>query len=153
MSFLASPELLALLEAAKEAPHADGPRLVLADWLEDQGATTRAEFIRLQLQLAPGASLDPASGPSRKGSNQDPSTTGSCNQEEGTATMSEEPAPLPHKKRQRRRQIKKVRQKLALERAGWSRWMPRLKRAFHTIEKLDRRITQLERQIARLTNP
>jgi uncharacterized protein (TIGR02996 family) len=33
-------------------PHDDSPRLVYADWLEEQGECDRAEFIRLQIQLA-----------------------------------------------------------------------------------------------------
>lgn len=53
----------------------------------------------------------------------------------------------------RRRQLKKLRQRLAQERIAWSRWMPRLKRAFHAVEKIDRRICRLERQIARMNNP
>jgi uncharacterized protein (TIGR02996 family) len=44
--------LLSLLQLAKEAPHDDGPRLVLADWLEDQGDGPRAQFVRLQCRLA-----------------------------------------------------------------------------------------------------
>jgi uncharacterized protein (TIGR02996 family) len=46
------PQVQALLQAAKEAPEADTPRLVLADWLEDHGDPDRAEFIRLQLRHA-----------------------------------------------------------------------------------------------------
>ncbi len=53
------PEVLALLDAAKEKPEDDGPRLVLSDWLEEHGDVIRAEFLRLQLLLAPGSSLDP----------------------------------------------------------------------------------------------
>jgi uncharacterized protein (TIGR02996 family) len=47
-----SPELLALLHAAKEQPDDDTPRLVLADWLEEHGDDDRAAFIRVQLALA-----------------------------------------------------------------------------------------------------
>jgi uncharacterized protein (TIGR02996 family) len=46
------PQLLALLRRCKEAPGEDGPRLVLADWLEDSGDAARAGFIRLQCRLA-----------------------------------------------------------------------------------------------------
>ena len=67
--------------------------------------------------------------------------------------MSDETRPPLDEKRERRRRIQKLRQRLARERAAWSRWMPRLKRAFHSVEKLDRRICRLERQIAKLTNP
>src|SRR5262245_3966446 len=47
-------ELLGLLQAAKQQPEEDAPRLVLADWLEDHGDATdiaRAEFIRLQVHM------------------------------------------------------------------------------------------------------
>jgi uncharacterized protein (TIGR02996 family) len=40
----------AFLQAILETPEEDGPRLVFADWLEDQGDTDRAEFIRLRIQ-------------------------------------------------------------------------------------------------------
>ena len=46
------PQLLALLKAARLAPHDDTPRLVLADWLEEHGDPARAEFLRLQILLA-----------------------------------------------------------------------------------------------------
>ena len=51
----AHPQLLALLEAARLEPHDDAPRLVLADWLDEHGEDARAEFVRGQLRLAPGA--------------------------------------------------------------------------------------------------
>jgi uncharacterized protein (TIGR02996 family) len=41
-----------LLAAILEAPDDDAPRLVYADWLEEQGDADRAEFIRLQCRLA-----------------------------------------------------------------------------------------------------
>ncbi len=41
----------AFLQAIREAPDDDVPRLVYADWLEDQGEAARAEFIRLQIDL------------------------------------------------------------------------------------------------------
>lgn len=43
-----------LLSAIREAPADDLPRLVYADWLEDQGRHERGELIRLQLALARG---------------------------------------------------------------------------------------------------
>jgi uncharacterized protein (TIGR02996 family) len=46
------PELQALLQACKDEPDEDAPRLVLADWLEEHGQPDRAEFVRLQLRLA-----------------------------------------------------------------------------------------------------
>jgi uncharacterized protein (TIGR02996 family) len=46
----------AFREAILDEPHADGPRLVYADWLEDHAATddgrARAELIRVQCRLA-----------------------------------------------------------------------------------------------------
>ena len=41
-----------LLATVLACPEEDGPRLVLADWLEEQGDTERAEFIRVQCALA-----------------------------------------------------------------------------------------------------
>jgi uncharacterized protein (TIGR02996 family) len=42
----------AFLQSICEAAGDDGPRLVYADWLEDNGQPQRAEFIRLQCRLA-----------------------------------------------------------------------------------------------------
>src|SRR5690242_7376421 len=58
---LNDPRLASLLAAAKLCPEEDGPRLVLADWLDDRGDPARAEFVRLQLRLAPG-SIKPDEG-------------------------------------------------------------------------------------------
>jgi uncharacterized protein (TIGR02996 family) len=41
-----------LLEAIREVPEDDAPRLVYADWLDENGQPERAEFIRLQCRLA-----------------------------------------------------------------------------------------------------
>jgi uncharacterized protein (TIGR02996 family) len=46
------PELQALLQACKDEPDDDAPRLVLSDWLEEHGQADRAEFVRLQVRLA-----------------------------------------------------------------------------------------------------
>jgi uncharacterized protein (TIGR02996 family) len=43
-------------------PEDDTPRLVFADWLEEHGAPERAEFIRLQCQLARMSEGDPDRG-------------------------------------------------------------------------------------------
>lgn len=43
----------ALITAILDAPDDDLPRLVLADWLDEHGENDRAEFIRLQIELAP----------------------------------------------------------------------------------------------------
>jgi uncharacterized protein (TIGR02996 family) len=42
----------AFLQAICEAPEDDTPRLVYADWLDDHGQPERAEFIRVQVELA-----------------------------------------------------------------------------------------------------
>jgi uncharacterized protein (TIGR02996 family) len=42
----------AFLEAICETPDDDTPRLVYADWLEENGDSDRAEFIRVQCELA-----------------------------------------------------------------------------------------------------
>src|SRR4051794_8966487 len=41
-----------LLRAVLDDPDDDAPRLVYADWLDDHGAHDRAEFIRVQIELA-----------------------------------------------------------------------------------------------------
>ena len=43
---------LALLRAVCESPDDDTPRLVLADWLEENGEPERAEFIRIGVEIA-----------------------------------------------------------------------------------------------------
>jgi uncharacterized protein (TIGR02996 family) len=42
----------AFLQAIMETPDDDTPRLIYADWLEDNGDKERAEFIQLQCQIA-----------------------------------------------------------------------------------------------------
>src|SRR4051794_533693 len=49
----------AFLRAICAAPDDDGPRLVYADWLDEQGDADRAEFIRLQCALAADATDSP----------------------------------------------------------------------------------------------
>ncbi|HKB04124.1 MAG TPA: TIGR02996 domain-containing protein [Gemmataceae bacterium] len=48
----------ALIAAIRAAQDDDAPRLVYADWLEEHGQPERAEFIRLQCELARGDSPD-----------------------------------------------------------------------------------------------
>lgn len=51
-------EIRAFLRAIAEAPEDDLPRLVFADWLDEHGRGKRAEFIRVEVELAstrPGA--------------------------------------------------------------------------------------------------
>ena len=47
-----NPDELALLAGVAAHPDADLPRLVYADWLEERGFDRRAEFIRLQCDIA-----------------------------------------------------------------------------------------------------
>src|SRR3954451_8316779 len=42
----------AFLRAICENPDDDTPRLVFADWLQEHGDEARAEFIRLQIEIA-----------------------------------------------------------------------------------------------------
>jgi uncharacterized protein (TIGR02996 family) len=49
---LPHPELLGLLRACKEEPNNDAPRLILADWLDEHGDTTRGRLVRLQCLAA-----------------------------------------------------------------------------------------------------
>jgi uncharacterized protein (TIGR02996 family) len=49
----------AFLRAIIENPDDDAPRLIYADWLDEQGQSERAEFIRVQCQLARMAEEDP----------------------------------------------------------------------------------------------
>src|SRR5947209_10402598 len=53
---MAAAEFLRLI---RTDPDADGPRLVYADWLEDQGHAARAEFIRVQCAVAALPADDP----------------------------------------------------------------------------------------------
>lgn len=50
---MSSSQLQGLLAACKDDPTSDEPRLILADWFEEQGEADRAEFIRLQLREGP----------------------------------------------------------------------------------------------------
>ena len=55
--------------------------------------------------------------------------------------------PRPFAEPQRNQRRMKLEANLASERGSLSRWMVRLKRAFHAMEKLQRRIARLERQL------
>lgn len=48
----ASPELKALLKRCRDAPADDMPRLVLADWLDENEESDRATFVRVQIALS-----------------------------------------------------------------------------------------------------
>jgi len=45
-------EMIAFLRPIAEGPDDDAARLVFSDWLDDHGHHERAEFIRLQVELA-----------------------------------------------------------------------------------------------------
>jgi uncharacterized protein (TIGR02996 family) len=49
----------AFVEAIVESPDDDAPRLIFADWLDDQGQPERAEFLRLQVARARIHPADP----------------------------------------------------------------------------------------------
>ncbi|HMF15166.1 MAG TPA: hypothetical protein VKE94_22780 [Gemmataceae bacterium] len=51
---------------------------------------------------------------------------------------------------QHQRQIQKLRHRLTQERSAFERWMARLKRAFHAVEKHQHQAIRLQRRIARL---
>jgi len=57
-------EELALLAAIVANPKEDAPRLVYADWLDENGQPERAEFIRVQIELAkiPDPPVDTTAG-------------------------------------------------------------------------------------------
>src|SRR5579871_2100557 len=42
----------AFLQSIIENPDDDAPRLIYADWLEEHGEAARAEFIRIQVEIA-----------------------------------------------------------------------------------------------------
>jgi uncharacterized protein (TIGR02996 family) len=52
------PDQAALYRGILATPHADLPRLVYADWLEEHGRAERAEFIRVQIELANSTPAD-----------------------------------------------------------------------------------------------
>src|SRR5690242_10580803 len=54
------PMHAAFLQAILEAPEEDGPRLIYADWLEENGDPERAEFIRAQVEIARREGAEPS---------------------------------------------------------------------------------------------
>ena len=51
---------------------------------------------------------------------------------------------------QRQRRLHRLRSRLETERQTLTRWMSRLRRAFHCVEKLQNNITRVEKQITHL---
>ncbi len=56
---MTTPESDALLAAVLAAPEDDAPRLVYADWLDENGRPERAQFIRLQVERSRLPRFDP----------------------------------------------------------------------------------------------
>jgi len=61
------------------------------------------------------------------------------------------PVPAPRPERQAR--LHRLRQRLEKERAMLARWMARLRRAFHVVEKQLQRIARIERQLSKQEGP
>jgi hypothetical protein len=59
------------------------------------------------------------------------------------------PAPDPN----RTRRLQRLRMRLEKERIALDRWMTRLRRAFHAVERSQRNTTRIERTIAHLEEP
>jgi hypothetical protein len=57
-------------------------------------------------------------------------------------------SPLTNHRAQSERKAVKLRSRLEAERAVLARWMTRLRRAVHAVEKAQRTITRIERQLA-----
>jgi hypothetical protein len=53
----------------------------------------------------------------------------------------------------RQRRVQRLRGWLVEDREALARWMSRLKRAFHAVEKLQERVARLDRQLATLEEP
>jgi len=61
------------------------------------------------------------------------------------------PAAIPDQANQHhQRKVQKLRDRLAHERIALSRWQTRLKRAFNAVERTQKRIARIERQITNL---
>ena len=61
-------------------------------------------------------------------------------------------AELPPSRPLRPRQVQKLRERIDHERSALARWQTRLKRAFNSVEKLQRTIARLERKITLMEN-
>jgi hypothetical protein len=60
-----------------------------------------------------------------------------------------QPSPPPEDHRQVAR-IRKLRERLVHERAALARWMTRLRRAFNAVQKIQRAIARIEKEMTRL---
>ena len=59
------------------------------------------------------------------------------------------PSPSPPPDPQRQRRMQKLRNHLEKERVVLGRWMVKLRRAFHSVEKSQRKLAHLEKQLAK----
>lgn len=53
----------------------------------------------------------------------------------------------------RHRQVQKLRERLEHEHAALARWQTKLKRAFNTVEKCQKAISRIERQLTQVEEP
>ncbi len=60
------------------------------------------------------------------------------------------PTATPTPDPQRQRRLHKLRSRLETQRQALARWMSKLKRSFHSVEKLQTSITRVEKQISQL---
>jgi hypothetical protein len=60
------------------------------------------------------------------------------------------PASSPAADPQRQRRLHKLRSRLETERQALARWMSKLRRAFHAVERLQTSVSRVERQISHL---
>jgi hypothetical protein len=51
------------------------------------------------------------------------------------------------------RRLERLQTQIAADREALQRWMPKLRRAFHEVEKLQARLARREKQLTRLTSP
>jgi hypothetical protein len=60
---------------------------------------------------------------------------------------------IPAEEVHRQRQLRRLRERLDKERLALARWMSRLRRAFHAMERRQATITRLEKTLTRLEEP
>jgi septal ring factor EnvC (AmiA/AmiB activator) len=60
------------------------------------------------------------------------------------------PPEVPQANQQHQRKAQKLRERLAHERVALTRWQARLRRSFNAVEKAQKRIARLEKQLTNL---
>jgi hypothetical protein len=63
------------------------------------------------------------------------------------------PAVISEPTNQQQRKVQKLRERLEHERASLLRWQSRFRRAFNSVERIQKRITRLELQLANSESP